>query len=206
MRTIGQILKEARLDKQINLEQAVAATKIRQEYLLALEEGDFSRLPSFTSARGFLKNYAEFLGLSSKPILAIFRRDFIPKKERIRPGLKIDWTPKTTLILVAGLFFFILVSYLGYQYFSLKKNPFLEIAFPQDGQQVQQQQIEVFGKTEPDILLTVNDNPVLVSGEGEFRYQLELFPGENKIVVRAENKIGKETQATRTVFRLDKEE
>jgi cytoskeletal protein RodZ len=206
MRTVGEALKEARESQQISLDQVASATKIRREYLLALEKGDFSALPSLASARGFLKNYAEFLGLSSKSILAIFRRDFIPKKEKKYPVFKIEWTPKATLILVVGLFFFILIFYLGYQYFSLRKSPFLEISSPSEGENVKESKIEIVGKTEKEALVTINDSPVLISENGDFSYQLELFSGENKIMIRAENKIGKKTEITRTIFRLDKEE
>ncbi|MBM3209651.1 helix-turn-helix domain-containing protein, partial [Candidatus Shapirobacteria bacterium] len=42
MKTVGQILKEQRLIRQISLTEVAEATKIRQEYLEALENDDFN--------------------------------------------------------------------------------------------------------------------------------------------------------------------
>jgi len=209
MKTVGEILKKARLDRQLELEQVEIATKIRKEFLEALEENNFSRLPSHTSARGFLKNYAEFLGLPPKPILAIFRRDF-NQPEVISKSItkdiegKIKWNPKLTLIAIVVIFFLGLSFWLGYQYFSFKRAPFLELALPHEGEQISGEKIEVTGKTQPDALVIINDVPVVLSFGGEFHYQQDLFPGENKIVVVAKNRMGRETKIQRTVFRLDK--
>ena len=213
MRTVGQILKKARLEKGIGIEEVASATKIRLEYLQALEEDNFQKLPSVAFGRGFLKNYAEFLGLSPKPLTAIFRRDFIQeKKEEILPKSVIQplgegmihWTPKLTVLLVTAIFFFGIFTYFGFQYFSLAGSPSLELISPQDGQKVSEDKIEVVGKTSPDALVMVNTNSVLVSAAGEFRYQLDLFPGENKIMIEVKNKAGKQTKAEISVFRLDK--
>lgn len=209
MKTVGQILRKVRLEKQISFEEVEASTKIRKEFLQALEEDNFSKLPSYTSGRGFIKNYGEFLGLSPKPILAIFRRDFSHSEVvlgSIAKDLegKIKWNPKLTLITAGIIFFLGLSFYLGYQYFSFKRAPFLEVAFPPEGKQVLEEKIEVFGKAQPDASLTINDNPVFLSPKGEFHYQLDLFPGENKIMVEAKTKINKRTKVERTVFRLDK--
>ncbi|HUS60430.1 MAG TPA: helix-turn-helix domain-containing protein [Nevskiaceae bacterium] len=213
MRTVGEILKEARLAKKISLKQVETSTKIRHDFLQALEENNFQKLPSLVSTRGFLKNYAEFLTLSPAPILAIFRRDFPlrfggEKKGRIIPqGMvepinkpKFRWTPKLTLISFLILFFLGLAGWLGYQYFSLMKSPYLEIYAPKDGQQIKTEKIEVVGRTDADVLVTVNNHPVFLSKQGEFRYKLELFPGENTIVVEAKSKLGRKTQEQRTVF------
>lgn len=209
MKTVGEILKKTRLEKQINLEQAEIATKIRKKFLQALEENDFSKLPSYPSGCGFLKNYAEFLGLPSKHILAIFRRDFAAPKtasKSLSAGFeeRIKWNPKLTFIAGAIIFLIGLCFWLGYQYFSLKRAPFLEIISPSEGEQVSGEEIEVVGRTQPDVLLTINGIPILLSPNGEFHYKVDIFAGENKITIVAKNKVGKQTKIERTIFRLDK--
>ena len=67
---IGQLLREAREAKGCTLEEAERATRIRAKYLAALEAEDFGALPSAIQARGFLRNYAQFLGLEVSPLLA----------------------------------------------------------------------------------------------------------------------------------------
>lgn len=212
MKTVGEILKEARLQKGITLEEAQEITKIRKEFLQALEENNFSQLPSYISARGFLKNYTEFLGLSPKSILAIFRRDFNyfePEKE-LNPGgdkQKFELDPKKIFWLSMVIFFFGLFAWLGYQYFSYKGPPSLKIIFPKEGQQfVNEERIEVIGKTQPEATVTVNNIPVFLSSEGEFRCQIDLFRGENKIIVIAKNRRGKVNKLERKVYLLDKNE
>lgn len=67
--TIGRRLKEARLARHISLQDTSEATRIRLRYLEALEADDYSIMPSAAQARGFLRNYASFLGLDLDQIL-----------------------------------------------------------------------------------------------------------------------------------------
>lgn len=72
--TIGKTLKEARLEKQLSLEQVVKATRIRMHYLEALENDRRSDIPSLTQGKGFLRLYADFLGLPVQPLLDAWDR------------------------------------------------------------------------------------------------------------------------------------
>ena len=61
---IGRILREAREEAKIYLEDAEASLRIKKEYLIALENGDFNSLPGTTYVSGFLKSYTQYLGLN----------------------------------------------------------------------------------------------------------------------------------------------
>ena len=63
---IGYSLRAARERQGIGLPEAELATKIRAKYIRALEEEDFETLPADTYARGFLRTYAEYLGLDGE--------------------------------------------------------------------------------------------------------------------------------------------
>jgi cytoskeleton protein RodZ len=63
---IGISLREARLRKQIELPEAEQGTKIRGKYLRALEDEQFELLPAQTYVKGFLRSYAEYLGLDGQ--------------------------------------------------------------------------------------------------------------------------------------------
>lgn len=67
--TIGQRLKAEREEQRLTLEKVFEATRIRVQYLQALEADDLSVMPSPVQARGYLRNYAEFLGLDVDRIL-----------------------------------------------------------------------------------------------------------------------------------------
>jgi cytoskeleton protein RodZ len=63
---IGTSLREARLRRQIDFPEAEYGTKIRSRYLRALEDERFELLPSHTYIKGFLRTYAEYLGLDGQ--------------------------------------------------------------------------------------------------------------------------------------------
>lgn len=131
MKTAGQILKETRSSKNLEIEQIAHETKILPLYLQALEEDDYQKLPSFTTARGFLKNYAEYLDLPSENVLAVFRRDFNDKKAEgdflktnlaVKP--KFNWTPRITTLVAVGIMVLLFIIYLVWQYRSLISAPY----------------------------------------------------------------------------------
>jgi len=61
--TAGKKLKQARLRKQISLEEAARATKIRVPRLVDIENDDYTNFPSMAYVRGFLVIYAKYLGI-----------------------------------------------------------------------------------------------------------------------------------------------
>ena len=61
---IGRILQETRETGKISLEDAEASLRIKKEYLIALESGNFNLLPGTTYVSGFLKSYTQYLGLN----------------------------------------------------------------------------------------------------------------------------------------------
>jgi cytoskeleton protein RodZ len=63
---IGNSLREARVRQGLDYPQVELATKIRAKYIRALEEEQFEVLPSGTYIKGFMRSYAEFLGLDGQ--------------------------------------------------------------------------------------------------------------------------------------------
>jgi len=86
MQSIGQKLKQAREDQRITLEHASESTRIRVPYLKALETDDVSILPSPVQARGFLRNYADYLGLDFDRLLEELRAEQTSAEEIIGPA------------------------------------------------------------------------------------------------------------------------
>src|SRR6266446_1412810 len=80
MVTVGERLRKERLRKRLSLDDIARGTKIRHQFLEAIEDGQYNKLPSTAYAQGFVRNYAEYLGLSSREILALFRREFDEEK------------------------------------------------------------------------------------------------------------------------------
>jgi cytoskeleton protein RodZ len=70
MDELGHILREARENKGLTLTQVQSEIRINTKFLSALEEGNYHLLPTPVHVRGFLRNYARFLGLDPDPLLA----------------------------------------------------------------------------------------------------------------------------------------
>lgn len=71
---VGQTLKKERKRQQLSLEDVYATTKIGMDILRAIEEADLDQLPHMVYARGFVRNYAQFLGLSGEEMVQAFDR------------------------------------------------------------------------------------------------------------------------------------
>jgi hypothetical protein len=69
MGTLGQYLHDARVAKDIDLRDAAQQTRISIQYLRALEDEDFSKLPGEVFVKGFLKNYGRFLNLDEAEVM-----------------------------------------------------------------------------------------------------------------------------------------
>lgn len=70
---VGQVLREARTERGIELSEVERATKIRVKFLLAMEEDRWEELPAPAYARGFLSAYARFLGLDDQALVDQYR-------------------------------------------------------------------------------------------------------------------------------------
>ena len=86
MSELGQWLRETRQAKELSLEQVEAETKIRAKFLALLEEDDYDKLPGETYSKGFLRNYALFLGLDPKEVLEKYKQKSITLQDD-GPGL-----------------------------------------------------------------------------------------------------------------------
>jgi cytoskeletal protein RodZ len=75
MSELGRLLVEARTAKNLSLADVETATRVRQKYLAALEQGNFAALPPGTIARGFLRNYTRYLGLDPAQTLQLYTQE-----------------------------------------------------------------------------------------------------------------------------------
>lgn len=203
MKTSGSLLKEKRLLKELSLEDVSKKTKIKVEYLSAIEESNFDRLPSSTFAKGFLRNYATFLALNPDTIVAMFRRDFTEnsKGEIIPRGLvePVGGKPKfvsvsTILISIATLAF---VGFLVYQLSSWWSLPKIKLLSPQNGD-TYGEKVTFKGVTARDATVTVAGQQVIVDGSGQFSLDLIFPSGTHSVIIETKNRQGKSTLVERS--------
>jgi hypothetical protein len=80
---IGNSLREARLRQQLDFPELEQQTKIRSKYLKALEDEHFDVLPAPTYVKGFLRNYADALGLEGQLYVDEYNSRFVTGDEDI---------------------------------------------------------------------------------------------------------------------------
>ena len=79
---LGRFLEQKRKEKGLSLEEVEQATKIRKRYLDGLEREDYAVLPAGVYAQGFLKTYANFLGLDGEDLSRQLKSRRRPRRER----------------------------------------------------------------------------------------------------------------------------
>jgi hypothetical protein len=86
--SVGQLLRAAREARGQTLDDVEAVTRIRARHLAALEADDYAALPSLAQARGFVKNYAEYLELDIQDMLGRYEQALKkrPPRSDDRPG------------------------------------------------------------------------------------------------------------------------
>lgn len=205
MQTAGQALKKARLKKGISFEQAEEATKINQRFLKALEESDYSSLPSLPSIKGFLKNYGEYLGLSADWLWALFRREYrAGSSPALLPLAASGSLFPSWWTVIQNKFFFALVIIAALVFLTFLGRGFLVppplvLDAPPDNFTTAELNVEVVGQTDPEANLTINDQPVTLKEEGRFEIRIQLAVGANRLEITATNRLGRSQTLTRTV-------
>ena len=106
---IGNTLREARVRRNLTLQQVEEDIKIRVKYVQAMENEDWDVMPGVTYVKGFLRTYSTYLGLDPDVIIGEFRtRGMTPSAEHHEPfgGSSVIGKPRShrgrnTIVVVA---------------------------------------------------------------------------------------------------------
>jgi transcriptional regulator with XRE-family HTH domain len=203
MKTIGQVLENARKEKKISLQELEETTKIKESFIESIEKEKWDDLPPFPTVLGFVKSISSALGIDEKMAVAVFKRDYPPKKLSInrKPDLseKPSWNPKQAFILGISILIILILGYLGFQYKRFVSPPMLSVQSPVEGQVVNTGSVLVFGSTDTDAKITVNNQPVLVGDDGKFTVNIEVSAETKEITVTAQSRSGKVTTVSRKI-------
>jgi cytoskeletal protein RodZ len=212
-------LTAARERKGVDLVRAERDTKIRVRYLSALESGDYRDLPGAVYTKGFLRNYAIYLGLDPEDVLRQWRRErgeatapepaIVPPRPLAEPARPLNFSPSVVVaaLLTAGVVLFFI--YLSAQLLRYSRPPDLAVTNPA------QAVIDVEESTTSyrlagtstagatvSILTPGQEQPyrTTAQSDGTWAVQVDLRRGQNRFEISAVNpETGKEAETPRTV-------
>lgn len=195
-------LYAARERKGVDLYRAERDTKIRARYLGALERGEYGELPGDVYTKGFLRNYALYLGLDPEEVVAQWRRErgatapvktvlSIPRPiAQPRPGLQ--FSPG---IVVAALLTILIVGvgvWLGSQVMRFDRPPTLAVTAPREATLELDQTATTFtfeGTSIPGATITVDmaggSRQASADSTGVWSLTVDLRRGRNQFTIDA---------------------
>jgi len=214
--SLGDSLRQQREKRGITLDQAAADTRIREKFLKALEDGDLQSLPGAVYTKGFLRNYAEYLGLDDEESVVQFHQERggppAETKRRFAPmkpvgGRSLVFTPTVFVpVVVIGLIV-LFVGYLYYQFTSFAVAPALDVTEPATDAIAQDASFIVKGHTVPAGRVTIQVFPgpltladIHPAADGTFSAPVTLTAGSNHIVVEVLDPSGKVSKVNRSVI------
>jgi cytoskeletal protein RodZ len=212
-------LSAARERKGVDLARAERDTKIRVRYLSALERGDYRDLPGAVYTKGFLRNYAIYLGLDPEDVLRQWRRErgdqvgpepvIVPPRPLDEPTRPLNFSPSVVVaaLLTAGVVLFFI--YLSSQLLRYSRPPDLAVTNPATAVLEVDEATTTYrlaGTATPGSTITIRaagqTQPirVTVQASGEWSFQVDLRRGQNRFEIDALNpETGKSSEAPRTV-------
>ena len=200
---VGEMLQAARERKGVDLFRAERDTKIRLKYLAALEDSEYAALPPIVYTKGFLRNYAIYLGLEPEEILTRWRDETQVGRKVERPSVapppRPIAVPRRGLIISPGLLvalFFslivlVFVGWIGVQLMRFADVPELTISSPASlYSRVEAESIVLSGIAGPraEVTITTPDSrrmTVIADEAGSWSREVELAKGRNDFTVFA---------------------
>ena len=201
--SLPERLLAARERKGVDLYRAERDTKIRARYLAALERGDYRELPGNVYTKGFLRNYALYLGLDPDDVLLQWRRERGDPKEPqavLADAPKPIAAPRPGLTFSPGIIVFALLlaavvafgAYLGVQLLRFAKPPTIAVSAPAAAVIEVDEDTTTYrfaGTTIPggSVSIKTADQTLRTNADsgGDWSYQVDLRRGENTFEVSA---------------------
>ena len=207
---LGEKLAKKRVALGYSIRDVEKAIRVRADYLEDVEASKYDRLPPDVFVRGFIKSYAKFLKLDPNKVMKLYQKErgMIENVKKASTGTSIIKpikaprliiTPKILIWSAVSLVALIIVLYIGWQVSILTAPPKLSITSPSDNTVIKADSVIIEGKTDAGTILFINDVEVGVGQDGLFKESISLQNGVNNIKVRAQNKLGKYSEASRIV-------
>jgi cytoskeleton protein RodZ len=126
---VGAQLRQARLDRDEDLDAVAQHLRIKPAYLFGIEQGDLSGLPGRTYALGFLRTYADYLGFDGEDLVTRIKSSVgeLPDRSRLRlrTPMPENRLPKTPMVVISLAV--VVGVYVGWSYVNRTDRTVMEI-------------------------------------------------------------------------------
>ena len=218
--SVGDLLHAAREKKGVDLYRAERDTKIRARHLSALEDGDYAELPGAVYTKGFLRNYALYLGLDPVEILDRWHEEqdpgqrsssstmVAPPQPLTDPRRGLTFTPSLVVAAVLGLVVVLFVGYVGMQLFRFSQVPELSLNGPSIIQVAKDQtSVELTGSSPAHATVKALDPAGTMvrstdsDGDGHWSLVLPVQKGSNEFTLTAHDpETGRESPSRQVII------
>ncbi len=197
--TLGEYLKRARKDANLDIEDVATTLKIQAKYLKAIEASNYKVLPGNVFVKNYVRRYAKFLRLGKNTIEQLLEEELsvykdkpdIPttKKHLAKQPLKIS----NILVVLAIILFSLAIGiYFIFSIANIVQPPELNIEDIPARVSSEHSFITIQGQTIPEATVLINDQAVPVKEDGSFSQEMSLVDGINTFKIIAKTKRSKE--------------
>lgn len=196
--TLGKKLVQARAALGLDLTNISRQHYLPISFLKSIEYGNFEKLPEKLYTRAMLKKYLHILKLPTNECLDLWEEEYVHWKNLTaekgqknhsptlhRSMFNITLTPSfwhKGILIFTGLVFLI---YIGMRVEAAIAPTNLEIFSPPDRLTTIEHVIEITGRTEPEVTLTINTQEIPVEQDGFFSKSINLQTGLNVLEIKA---------------------
>jgi len=197
MVTVGELLKNERVKRQLTLDDVEKKTKIRRKYLEAIENNDWTIFHSKTYIYGVISNYGRLFSLEKENLIAVFRREY-EQKETVQFKKRVGknyLTPEAQKIVRRSVFILscLITLYFGYQLYLFFSPPSVEILSPTKSVFTREDKIELVGKAPNESVINVNGRQIFSDKENIFKTYVPLTEKNNPVTIEVIGANGKKT-------------
>jgi len=207
-KNLKEIFNEALELRDLDVKKLAELTDISVNYLVALSDGDLSKLPASPYIRGYLFKIAEILRIDRDLLLKAYKQEL--SLWPIKSSGPTDKLPSNRyafklfskkIIIIAAIILLLVIGFLLWRFGNFFGMPRIEVFSPAgDNLIVAASSIELSGKIDPRDKLIINNEELLAQANGQFKKNFLLQIGINTIEFKVKKFLGKEATIIRQVI------
>lgn len=200
---LSTLLYNRRKSMGLNIDKIANELGVHPKYLAMLENGNYGKFPSKPYDHQIVRKYSNYLDLNFQKVWNLYKmekRIFNELAEEKKKNTEVKEmrgskkllsfinVPRIILNTSFAVLVLVIVGYFSWSVYNSVQPPYLELLTPDDNLITKEHQINVTGRTESGIKVTINGQAVVNDDSGFFQKEIELHEGINMIKVTAAKK------------------